>query len=76
MSIEVLQRADEPFFTTKEVGKGMGLGRLFVARALIERASGSFVTHSSIGSGAKVVVCLPSERGANRDGQVAADCRR
>src|SRR5262249_17740516 len=41
MQPDVLARAGEPFFTTKEVGKGMGLG-LFLARTVIERLEGTF----------------------------------
>lgn len=40
MNPNVLARAGEPFFTTKEVGKGMGLG-LFLARTVVERLDGS-----------------------------------
>jgi two-component system, sensor histidine kinase RegB len=40
MDPAVLARAGEPFFTTKEVGKGMGLG-LFLARTVVERLDGS-----------------------------------
>jgi len=40
MDSTVLARAGEPFFTTKEVGKGMGLG-LFLARTVMERLEGS-----------------------------------
>ncbi|NJN40594.1 MAG: HAMP domain-containing histidine kinase [Gammaproteobacteria bacterium] len=38
MSPEVLSRATEPFFTTKDAGRGMGLG-LFLASALAELAT-------------------------------------
>lgn len=59
MTNEVLQRADEPFFTTKETGKGMGLGR-FLARTVFERVGGSFRTDSSVGIGTRVTIELPS----------------
>ena len=35
MTEDVLRRADDPFFTTKEAGKGMGLGR-FIARDIFQ----------------------------------------
>ncbi|MEM9355317.1 MAG: ATP-binding protein [Pseudomonadota bacterium] len=58
MSKEVLARADEPFFSTKEAGKGMGLGR-FLARSIFERLDGSFVTDSTPDIGTKVTIQLP-----------------
>lgn len=58
MSKEVLNRADEPFFTTKEAGKGMGLGR-FLARTVFERLGGRFDTKSEPGKGTTVKIELP-----------------
>ncbi len=65
MTAEVLQRADEPFFTTKEAGKGMGLGR-FLARAVFERLGGSFETESTPGVGTSVFVRVPLSEVASR----------
>ena len=58
MSEEILNRADEPFFTTKEAGKGMGLGR-FLARTVFERLGGRFDTTSQLGKGTTVKIELP-----------------
>lgn len=55
---EVLDRVGEPFFTTKEAGRGMGLG-LFVTQAVIERAGGTILIDSEPGAGTSVTVALP-----------------
>ena len=56
---DVLQRAGEPFFTTKSPGKGMGLG-LFLARSVIERLGGELNIESQSGTGSTVRVSLPA----------------
>jgi two-component system sensor histidine kinase RegB len=53
MDAEGLERATDPFFTTKEVGEGMGLG-LFLARSVAERLGGSLVLDSKAGRGTTV----------------------
>lgn len=62
MSAEVLRRVSEPFFTTKQPGRGMGLG-VFLARNVIERLEGSVDFESScdgnLPTGTTVTVRLP-----------------
>jgi two-component system sensor histidine kinase RegB len=58
MSDDVLTRAGEPFFTTKEPGEGMGLG-LFLTRAVFERAGGQVVLESKPGQGTTALLTLP-----------------
>lgn len=58
MSEETLQRVCEPFFTTKEPGKGMGLG-LFLARSVVEQLGGTLVIDSKRNLGTTATVCLP-----------------
>lgn len=58
MSSAVLDRAGEPFFTTKEPGQGMGLG-LFLTRKVIERLEGSLELVSHPGKGTTAIVKLP-----------------
>lgn len=60
MPDEVLSRAGDPFFTTKEPGAGMGLG-LFLARAVIERFGGQLELRSAPGEGTTATVVLPLE---------------
>ncbi len=49
----IIQRAAEPFFTTKEPGKGLGLG-LFLAQSLAERFGGELHIESTPGHGSRV----------------------
>ena len=48
MSPEILKRAGEPFYTTKEPGRGLGLG-LFLARVFAERCGGTLTLQSDRG---------------------------
>jgi two-component system, sensor histidine kinase RegB len=61
MSDETLRHAGEPFFTTKEVGKGMGLG-IFLVRTLAERLKGRFTLESASGQGTRATLSLPVEK--------------
>lgn len=60
MTPEVLRRVREPFFTTKEPGKGMGLG-VFLAYSTIERAGGELQYESVPGKGTTATIVLPME---------------
>lgn len=57
MSEELLRRAGEPFYTTKEPGKGMGLG-LFLVRLVAERCGAEFSIQSKLGEGTKCLLEL------------------
>ncbi len=61
MPYEILSRLGEPFFTTKEPGRGMGLG-LFLARSVIERLGGTLVLRSIHGRGTQATVRLPRQQ--------------
>ena len=58
IAADVLARVGEPFFTTKPVGKGMGLG-VFLARAVADRLGGAVTITSTPGTGTSVVFALP-----------------
>jgi two-component system sensor histidine kinase RegB len=58
MRPEILQRVGEPFFTTKDPGRGMGLG-LFLSRAVLERLGGALHVESTLGSGTRVRIDIP-----------------
>ena len=59
MSPEVLARATEPFFTTRQHGVGMGLGLWFV-RSVAENLGGKLSLTSVQGQGTTAVLTLPS----------------
>lgn len=58
MSPEVLEQAENPFFTTKEAGKGMGLG-LLLTRNVLERLGGTMELMSEVGVGTIARITLP-----------------
>jgi two-component system sensor histidine kinase RegB len=58
MAPEVLERAGEPFFTTKPAGKGMGLG-LFLARTVVERLGGAVTVDSAERAGTTARIAVP-----------------
>lgn len=58
MDAATLARALEPFFTTKGVGKGTGLG-LAMVHGLAVQSGGKFVLESSEGAGTTATLWLP-----------------
>jgi PAS domain S-box-containing protein len=61
----VLARVTEPFFTTKEPGKGTGLG-LAMAKGFAEQSGGSLAIESAVGQGTSISLWLP-QTGADTD---------
>lgn len=58
MDAATLEHATEPFFTTKGVGKGTGLG-LAMVRGLTEQSGGTMTIESRIGAGTVVTLWIP-----------------
>src|SRR5438067_1041775 len=54
----LLRRIGEPFFTTKEPGRGTGLG-LYLARHVVERQGGEMRVDSAEGRGTSVTLTMP-----------------
>jgi two-component system cell cycle sensor histidine kinase/response regulator CckA len=59
MTEEVIQKAIEPFFTTKARGKGTGLG-LATAYGIVKQAGGELVIDSTVGTGTTIHLYLPA----------------
>ncbi len=59
MPKEVLEKAMDPFFTTKEVGKGTGLG-LSMAYNTVKAHRGQMEIQSNLGQGTRVIIRFPA----------------
>lgn len=66
MGDETIQRALEPFFTTKGVGKGTGLG-LPMAFGFAKQSGGHLKIYSEIGKGTSVKLYLPRSKTQDED---------
>ncbi|XPV75797.1 MAG: ATP-binding protein [Desulfovibrio sp.] len=58
MPPEIMERIFDPFFSTKEVGQGTGLG-LYIVYGIIEKHQGSIRAESIIGEGTSFYITLP-----------------
>jgi two-component system sensor histidine kinase RegB len=58
MPPEVLERATDPFFSTREAGTGMGLG-LFLATSVAAELGGRLELSSEVGKGTRAALMFP-----------------
>ncbi|MBT4427683.1 MAG: PAS domain S-box protein [Rhodospirillaceae bacterium] len=72
MSAEVLERAFEPFFSTKAADKGTGLG-LSMIYGFAKQSGGDVTIHSELGAGTTVELYLPRSHGAAEQIPQSAD---
>jgi signal transduction histidine kinase len=58
---EIQSRVYEPFFTTKEVGKGSGQGLTFAHSVIVKKHHGKLWFETELGRGTTFVIQLPIE---------------
>ena len=72
---DILPHLFEPFLTTKETGRGVGLG-LAISHSILERHNGTIEVQSDLGRGTTFTVTLPwddpEQFGISPDGEAAA----
>jgi nitrogen-specific signal transduction histidine kinase/CheY-like chemotaxis protein/HAMP domain-containing protein len=62
MDTETLDRVFEPYFTTKDIGEGSGIG-MAVVHGIVERHGGAIIVDSKIGRGTTFTIFLPAHEG-------------
>ena len=70
MTEDVIVRAFDPFFSTKPVGRGTGLG-LATSYAIVRALQGTMTCTSTSGVGTTMVVCLPGAAGVPEPARAA-----
>lgn len=68
MPPQVRERATEPFFTTKETGKGTGLG-LAMAHGFVQQSLGRLEIDSDEGRGTTIAMLFPVARESTSEGR-------
>jgi hypothetical protein len=71
MAPEIVEKAIQPFFTTKDVGHGSGLG-LSMVYGFVKQSGGHLDISSSAGQGTAVRLYLPKAEANAREGETQA----
>jgi two-component system NtrC family sensor kinase len=69
---DILPHIFEPFLTTKETGRGVGLG-LAISRGIVERHSGRVDVASELGHGTTFTITLPIDTQETSPQKTGAD---
>jgi CheY-like chemotaxis protein len=62
MSAEILDRVFEPYFTTKDIGEGTGIG-MAIVHGIVERHGGEIIVDSKPGRGTTFTIFFPAYEG-------------
>lgn len=71
MSPETLERALDPYFTTKKIGEGTGIG-LSVVNGIVDSYGGLVRLYSEEGRGTRVVIYIPA---LDMEGKEVKECK-
>jgi CheY-like chemotaxis protein len=73
MTPEVIARACDPFYTTKPLGQGTGLG-LSMIYGFVRQSAGQVRIHSEVGRGTTICLYLPRHLGSETDAGSGMPC--
>ncbi len=62
MTAEIVERIFDPFYTTKPVGKGTGMGMAITYQTIVEKHHGTLQCNSTLGQGTEIVISIPQKR--------------